>query len=243
MSMKPEHPSVGGSSMPGMQAPRRVERAMPDVTPGPMNARSGTSIVFEHEGIQDGEGAPGVYDPWVVLGLKPGATPHDLRVRYHELMEQYHPDYVKDGGKGDIQKFAEVDRAYQLIIKSPTLDKRYKNLVSDTQYFYYRFLPQWMAKNVDEAPRWWSWLRWRVPSVYVVFMCVVGAYAIARVSAKYPMIGMVMGVSLVMDWLLHTMMAPIAFMCLLLKAFVSGQTYNLSWFHSPKGFLRRWLDY
>jgi len=243
-----------------MPPPRRFERGAPPIgavppgdsstataAPNPlaaMRAPAGTSIVFEYDAAHGGEGTtgPGVYDPWAVLGLKPGATPHDLRVRYHELLDKYHPDYAKEG-TGDIAKFAEVDRAYQLIVKSPTLDKRYKGLVSDSQYFYYKFLPQWMAKNVDEAPRWWSWMRWRVPSTYMIFLGILGFYAIGRVTAKYPLIGTVMCVSLVLDWLLHTMIAPVAFMMLLLKAFISGQTYDLAWFHSPKGFLRRWLDY
>eukprot|EP00331_Platyophrya_macrostoma_P017705 CAMPEP_0176467046 /NCGR_PEP_ID=MMETSP0127-20121128/38241_1 /TAXON_ID=938130 /ORGANISM="Platyophrya macrostoma, Strain WH" /LENGTH=180 /DNA_ID=CAMNT_0017860303 /DNA_START=16 /DNA_END=555 /DNA_ORIENTATION=+ len=95
------------------------------------------------------------YNPWEVLGLKPGATAHDIRLRYHELLKTCHPDIDPKGG--NIGVLNQINKAYELISQSPTLDKRYRGLVTDTQYFYYKFLPEWMAKNVDEMPRYWSW--------------------------------------------------------------------------------------
>ena len=194
--------------------------------------------------MPEGEQPQQAYDPWAVLGLKPGASPHDLRVRYHELLELYHPDYVKAGAEPDVQKWADVDRAYQLTTKAPTLDRRYRNLISDTQAVYYRFLPEWMAKNLDEMPRWWSWIRWRVPKATFVMLVLFALYFTGRIWANHPRMGKLLLMALVSDVLFHTSIFPIMFTVLCATLLFAGNdTMDMAWLTSPKEFLRRPLQY
>jgi len=181
------------------------------------------------------------YNPWEVLGLKPGATAHDIRLRYHELLKTCHPDIDPKGG--NIGVLNQINKAYELISQSPTLDKRYRGLVTDTQYFYYKFLPEWMAKNVDEMPRYWSWVKWRTPSVFVVFLWLFGAWIVGRFYAAFPFFTSVACVSILVDVLLHTMIAPAVFSMLFMNAIMTSQSYSLSWLTSPKSFLSRELGY
>ena len=41
--------------------------------------------------------AQGKYDAWAVLGLRAGTAPHELRDRYHVLMQQCHPEMAPRG--------------------------------------------------------------------------------------------------------------------------------------------------
>lgn len=182
------------------------------------------------------------YNPWEVLGLKAGASTQTIRLRYHELMKEVHPDMAADG-VGDIPRLNQINKAYELITKSPTLDRRYRNLVSDTQYFYYRFLPEWMARNVDEMPRYWSWMKWRTPSGFHIFLMCVGFYALGRFYAAFPLLTSVFLVSVGIDVLLHTMLAPAALCMLFLYSIMAYRSYDMAWLTSPKGFLRRELGY
>lgn len=189
------------------------------------------------------------YDPYAVLGLKKGASPHSVRLRYHELMKQVHPDMVEaaddesGAAKGDIPRLNQINKAYELIMKSPTLDKRYRNLVSDTQHFYYRFLPEWMARNVDEMPRYWSWVKWRTPSAFHVFLLLFACYALGRFAAAFPVLTTVFCISVGLDILLHTMLAPAALSMLFLYSIMAYRSYDMAWLTSPRGFLRRELGY
>ncbi|KAH9599304.1 DnaJ domain [Trypanosoma melophagium] len=182
------------------------------------------------------------YNPWEVLGVKPGASSQTIRLRYHELMREVHPD-LEPGGTGDIPRLNQINKAYEIITKSPTLDKRYRNLVSDTQYFYYRFLPEWMARNVDEMPRYWSWVKWRTPGAFHVFLCCCGCYMIGRFYAAFPLLTTAFVFSVVFDILFHTMTAPATCSMLFLYSIMSSQSYDMGWLTSPKTFLRRELGY
>ncbi|KPA76135.1 putative mitochondrial chaperone protein DNAj [Leptomonas pyrrhocoris] len=182
------------------------------------------------------------YNPWEVLGLKPGASTQTIRVRYHELMKEVHPDMATDG-VGDIPRLNQINKAYELITKSPTLDRRYRNLVSDTQYFYYKFLPEWMARNVDEMPRYWSWVKWRTPGGFHVFLLLVAFYVLGRFYAAFPMLTTVFLLTVVLDILLHTMLAPASLCMLFLYSILAYRSYDMAWLTSPKGFLRRELGY
>ncbi len=222
----------------------------PSIAGGYFNARSITASATESSAAGGAVPPPGPasfsaeqpgYDPWQVLGLKPGASQHDIRVRYHDLTKQYHPEYNADGG--DLTKFNEVDKAYQLITRSPTLDKRYRNLVSDTQYVYYKYLPQWISKNLDEMPRYWSWARWRLPPRSFWGFLAVFCFCLGRFAPYYPKLTLLVLVAFAFDCVLHTMSAPIVFVLLFYKAIVANPGYTLAWFHSPKGMLRRALDY
>ncbi|KPI86000.1 hypothetical protein ABL78_4933 [Leptomonas seymouri] len=182
------------------------------------------------------------YNPWEVLGLKPGASTQTIRLRYHELMKEVHPDMATDG-VGDIPRLNQINKAYELITKSPTLDRRYRNLVSDTQYFYYKFLPEWMARNVDEMPRYWSWVKWRTPGGFHVFLLLVGFYVLGRFFAAFPRLTTMFLVTVALDILLHTMLAPASLSMLFLYSILAYRSYDMAWLTSPKGFLRRELGY
>lgn len=207
----------------------------------PMSVQGGSTIVFD---VPEGElPQQATYDPWAILGLKPGASNHDLRVRYHELLEQYHPEYVKDGGGGDVQKWAEVDRAYQLVTKAPAHDKRYRNLMTDAQHFYYRYLPMWMARNIDEMPRWWSWMRWKLPTFWFVASCFGVMYIMGKVYAYYPNVGVAGTVCFITDILFHTSTFPVMVAVMFVMLLFSSGNVDMAWLTSPKGFLRRPLQY
>lgn len=181
------------------------------------------------------------YNPWEVLGLKPGVTQHDVRMRYHELLKSCHPDLDANGG--NIGRLNQINKAYEIITKSPTLDKRYRNLVTDTQYFYYKFLPEWMAKNVDEMPRYYSWVKWRTPTTFVVVLWLSGAYVVGRMYVAYPFFTTVFLAACLFDVLFHTMIAPATLAMLFFNAVMTAQSHSMAWLMSPKGFLRRDLGY
>lgn len=201
----------------------------------PVSSSATAAAAADHSAPSSG------YNPWEVLGLKPGATQHDIRMRYHEMIKTCHPDLDPNGG--NIGMLNQINKAYELISKSPTLDKRYRGLVSDTQYFYYKFLPEWMAKNVDEMPRYWSWVKWRTPSVFVIFLWLAGAWVVGRFYAAFPFFTSCAMVSIVIDVLFHTMIAPAVFSMLFMNAVMTSQSYSLSWLTSPKSFLKRELGY
>lgn len=70
-------------------------------------------------GAQNGAGeaeAP-AWDPWAVLGVRPGATADEIRDAYRAQMKLYHPDRVADLGP-ELQEVAhrkslDIQRAYQ----------------------------------------------------------------------------------------------------------------------------------
>ncbi|KAF8290121.1 putative chaperone protein DnaJ [Trypanosoma cruzi] len=182
------------------------------------------------------------YNPWEVLGVKPGVPSQTLRLRYHELMREVHPE-LDPKGVGNIPRLNQINKAYEIITKSPTLDRRYRNLVSDTQYFYYKFLPEWMARNVDEMPRYWSWVKWRTPGAFQVFLWCCGCYMIGRFYAAFPLLTTVFLMSVAFDILFHTMTAPATCSMLFLYAIMTSQSHDMAWLTSPKSFLRRELGY
>lgn len=206
-----------------------------------MSAQGGTKIVFD---VPEGElPQQASYDPWAILGLKPGASNHDLRVRYHELLERYHPEYVRDGSGGNVQQWAEVDRAYQLVTRAPSHDKRYRNLITDSQNFYYQFLPMWMSRNIDEMPRWWSWMKWKLPTFWFVAAALGSLYVVGKVYAYYPKMGLSAMIAFIADVLFHTTAFPVAIGVMFVTLLFSGGEGDMAWLTSPKAFLRRSLTY
>ena len=177
------------------------------------------------------------------MGLKEGASAHDIRMRYHELLKQYHPDYVPQGESGDMEMLHKIEQAYQLITKAPTVDKRYRNLISDSQHIYYRFLPQFMARNIDEMPRYWTWMRWKLSAVWFWPFLAFVLYIIGMIASRFPYFAFCICLTFLIDCLLHLPLTPIVGGCMALKALFSGDTYDLAWFHSPKGFLTRGLTW
>eukprot|EP00760_Papus_ankaliazontas_P003021 PhM_4_TR1137/c0_g1_i1/m.49301 len=184
----------------------------------------------------------GKYNPWDVLGVRAGAPAHELRDKYHLLMQAHHPEMASDG-VGNIQKMDEIDKAYIMITKAPTLDKRYKNLLTDTQHMYYKVLPEWMARNVDEMPRYWSWVRWRVDFAYLVLGAGLLCFILGRLVPTYPRWVSSCAAAFVIDCLLHTQLLPILLVALFFRVFGDRQAYSMAWLMSPKGFLRRELEY
>lgn len=185
----------------------------------------------------------GEYDPWKILGLKAGASAHDLRVRYHELLEQFHPDYVKDGEEGDVQKWADIDRAYQLVTKAPTLDRKYRRLVTDAEQWYYAYFPEWLSRNIDEMPRWWTWVRWRFGRPGFWIFALSAAFIIGKLHARRPKLASLCFVAVILDIMFHTAIFPVMFGVVCVGTFFTGSEYNLAWLTSPRQFLRRPLQY
>lgn len=192
-------------------------------------------------------GVPSNYNPWEVMGLKEGASHHDVRMQYQELLNQYHPDYVPKGTLGDVDKLREVEEAYNYIITSPTIDKKYRNLVSKEQAVYYKVLPAWMARNLDEMPRYYSWLRYKCANEWhIMFMTVVVFLCLVRFAKSQPEFFFYITAAFIIDSLFHTMILTYVVLLLVIKAVGTGNTiddYNSSWLQSPKGFLTRGISY
>ena len=182
------------------------------------------------------------YDPWAVLGVPKGAPKNVLRDRYHALMQQYHPYFVKEG-KGDLKKVKDIDDAYVWVTKAPSMDKRYKNLIADSSRLYYLFLPKWMAKNLEEMPRYYSWFRWKYP-IGIFYAMVFGLlYFFGRLWPSHSHFVKAIVVVFAMDCLLHTSLAPIMFVALFFRLIGEQKHHSLAWLQSPKGFFRRELNY
>ena len=192
---------------------------------------------------QDVDGTMDYYNPWEVLGLQPHCSAHAVRLRYHELLQECHPDYCKAGGEGDITRLNEVNKAYEIITKSPTLDRRYRNLVNDKQRLYYKFLPEWMAKNVDDMPRYVSYARWKyAPSAQMVILA-SACFMLGKLYMTFPFFTLLFFAAVMVDVLFHTMFAPSAGAILAIMAVINRQSYSMSWLQSPKNFLQRNLGY
>jgi DnaJ domain len=52
-------------------------------------------------------------DPFVVLGVAPGAAPRELAAAYRELAKRWHPD--RGGGEEAERRMAEINVAYDLL--------------------------------------------------------------------------------------------------------------------------------
>ena len=182
------------------------------------------------------------YNPWSVLGVTKGSPKNVLRERYHSLMQQHHPYFVKEG-KGDLKKVREIDEAYLWVTKSPTMDKRYKNLITDTGKLYYLLLPKWMAKNLDEMPRYWNWIRWKISNAgfYVFILCLL--YVLGRLYPTHHHFVKAIFVTFLADCIFHTAVAPMLLIAMFFRILGEQRHYSLSWLQSPKGFWRRDLDY
>ena len=186
------------------------------------------------------------YDPWGVMGLKEGASHHDVRMRYNELIKEYHPDYVPKGKLGDVEKLREVEQAYTYIIASPSIDKRYRNLVSGGQRKYYSFLPGWMARNVDEMPRYYSWVKHKVAqSSHLIFFVVLAAGVTIKLCRLNPEFFFIIAVAFIVDTLFHTMLVLWTLFLLFNKSVFTNNSiehYNTAWLQSPKKMLGRGLQ-
>ena len=60
-------------------------------------------------------------DPYKILGLKPGATPEEIRSAYRQAVQAYHPDKVSHLGREfqDLakKKFMEIQSAYEKLME------------------------------------------------------------------------------------------------------------------------------
>ena len=67
--------------------------------------------------------APDAGDPWVVLGVEPGADAESVRTAYRNLVKAYHPDrHMADGTPPEFIRVAEarmaaINAAYATIVK------------------------------------------------------------------------------------------------------------------------------
>ena len=182
------------------------------------------------------------YNPWDVLNLRRGASTAELRDRYNDLMNKYNPTLAADG-VGDANRMREVDNAYVFISQAPSNDKRYRNLLSDTQHFYYRLLPEWIARNLDEMPRYWHWARWRFSPTYFLAGAAVLCFIFGRIALQHPRwVGLAV-FTLLLDCVFHTIAFPFVFLAILFRMWGEKQVTSLAWLQSPKNFLRRELNY
>lgn len=227
----------------------KIERTRADdeIPPEATQAKPQPSARVDVKG--DGEqpgahvGAGNKYDPWLVLGLKAGAPAYEIRLRYHELMQQCHPSFALPE-KVDLEKWAEIDKAYNLVVATPTMDHQYRNLVTPRQQLYYRILPEWMARNVDDSPRWYGWMKLRMDRLFFVVVAAALSYAVGRSIVVQPAVLAVLIFAILSDWLLGTAATPFVLCYAFFRVFTfNNQSNDLSWLQSPKQFLQRGYEY
>jgi molecular chaperone DnaJ len=72
-------------------------------------------------------------NPYVVLGLKPGASEDEIKAAYRELVKKYHPDRYQDNPLNDLaeEKMREINEAYETLTAGA---KGPRNRGGGTQY-------------------------------------------------------------------------------------------------------------
>lgn len=77
--------------------------------------RSGGAEGERHHHAGDTNG-PGVWDPYAILGVAPGASEEAIKAAYRRLAAQYHPDKVQHLGREFQElaerRFREIQQAY-----------------------------------------------------------------------------------------------------------------------------------
>ena len=64
-----------------------------------------------------------------ILGIKPGATVNEIKAAYRKLAHQHHPDKG-----GDAEKFKQVNKAYQELIKNPSFTNPFNGTTSNSDF-------------------------------------------------------------------------------------------------------------
>lgn len=90
---------------------------------GRMNTGTSSSRGRESSGYRPSDADAGrtssQFDPYAVLGVKPGASKDEIHAAYRRLVHQYHPDKVSHLGKEFQEmagkKFVEIQDAYEAL--------------------------------------------------------------------------------------------------------------------------------
>lgn len=58
-------------------------------------------------------------DPYEVLGVRQGASDHEIRTAYKELVKKYHPDKYQNNPLSDLaeEKLQEINEAYDMLMR------------------------------------------------------------------------------------------------------------------------------
>ena len=70
-------------------------------------------------------------DYYKVLGVEPGADAKAIKSVYRKLARQHHPD-VNPGDKSSVEKFKEINEAYQ-VLSDPEQRKKYDEMRAQYQ--------------------------------------------------------------------------------------------------------------
>lgn len=101
------------------QLPKFVSKVI-----GFFSKKNGKTSEDDSSGFSSGrasEGATGSKDPYEILGIRPNATPDEIRAAYRLVAQQYHPDKVAHLGEEFRElaqkKFVEIQNAYNILMR------------------------------------------------------------------------------------------------------------------------------
>jgi hypothetical protein len=86
-------------------------------------------------------------------------------------------------------------------------------------------------------------MRWKLPTFWFVASALGVTYILGKVYAYYPNMGVAGMVCFIFDIIFHTSAFPVMVMVMFIMLLFSGGNVDMAWLTSPKGFLRRPLQY
>ena len=98
-------------------------------------------------------------NPYRELGVKPGASPQQLKQAYRKSVMRYHPDTAKGGG--NTEKFRQVTEAYKLLQKMNTYEmtrsiKNTTNRASNLRKKFSSVFHKKKQNNTQDTNPWWE---------------------------------------------------------------------------------------
>ena len=174
------------------------------------------------------EPLPRVRDALRMMGMSRVPSKYELRISYHHLKTAFTAGQAPSG-----ESMRNVDLAYEALMRA--LSQQQARNARARYPWYYSHVPQWAARNLDEAPKYVQFLRWQCSRRQR------GVIALALVSAIVGCVGVLhtrsqsglrlclvfaalSAAALVVDYLLHCVTLPFVLLAFVVNATVKCST-------------------